>query len=272
MDVQRYLTRIGVEDVEGPDLHTLASIVGGHTRAIPFENLDPFVGLQPSLELEGLSAKLIDAGRGGWCFEHNMLLRHALSALGFSTTVLAARVEYRRPSTASPGPRTHMLLRVDGLDDGPHIVDVGFGGLTLTGVLRMHTDGPQTTPHGVFRIRPEGSELAVSASLAGSWRPLYRFDLSEQLLVDLEVMGFHLSQDPDSVFRRHLLVARVEADRRIGLRDTVLTTRHLDGRVETTRLPDVALLRHALERYFLLDSAGIPDLDERLGRILATPA
>ncbi len=33
-------------------------------------------------------------------------------------------------------PRGHMLLLVE-LAEGPHIVDVGFGGLTLTGVLAL---------------------------------------------------------------------------------------------------------------------------------------
>ena len=36
-----------------------------------------------------LAAKLVDGGRGGWCFEQNLLLRGALDELGFRTTGLA---------------------------------------------------------------------------------------------------------------------------------------------------------------------------------------
>jgi arylamine N-acetyltransferase len=52
-------------------------------------------------------------GRGGWCFEHNTLFRHALEALGFSVTSLAARVLWNAPPDSPMGPRSHMLLLVD---------------------------------------------------------------------------------------------------------------------------------------------------------------
>ena len=56
---------------------------------------------------------------------------------------LAARVIWNQPE-GQVTPRSHMLLHVD-LDGQPHIVDVGFGGLTLTGVLRLAPDVEQPT-------------------------------------------------------------------------------------------------------------------------------
>ncbi len=44
-----------------------------------------------------------------------------------------------------------MLLRVD-LDGQPYIVDTGFGGVTLTGPLRLVADIEQATPHEPFRL------------------------------------------------------------------------------------------------------------------------
>lgn len=128
MFLDRYLTRIGVPAPAAPDLPALQAVITGHTRSIAFENLDPLTGVEPALDSDGLAAKLVDGGRGGWCFEQNGLLRNALTELGYQVTGLAARVRYRRPPEAPPQARGHMLLRVDGLPDGPHLVDVGFGG------------------------------------------------------------------------------------------------------------------------------------------------
>ena len=144
-DLSAYLERIGYQDEPAPDLATLASIVLGHAQSIAFENLDPFLGRPVALDPASLQAKLVAGGRGGYCFEHNLLLAHALRAAGFRTTGLAARVLWKRPR-GEPPPRTHMLLRVY-VDEGAHLVDVGFGGLTLTGILRLDAYVAQTTPH-----------------------------------------------------------------------------------------------------------------------------
>ena len=63
-------------------------------RAIPFENLDivlrrGFI----SLECEDLERKLVAGGRGGYCFENNLLLCLALRSLGFGATPMLARVQ-----------------------------------------------------------------------------------------------------------------------------------------------------------------------------------
>jgi arylamine N-acetyltransferase len=45
--------------------------------------------------------------RGGYCFEHNLLLLGVLRAFGFHAVGLAARVQWGRPPETI-GPRTHM--------------------------------------------------------------------------------------------------------------------------------------------------------------------
>ncbi|MGH3611998.1 MAG: arylamine N-acetyltransferase [Pseudonocardia sp.] len=58
----------------------------------------------------------------------NLLLHHALDALAYAPPG-SRRVLCGRPPEAPKPARDHMLLRVD-LSEGPHIVDVGFGGFT----------------------------------------------------------------------------------------------------------------------------------------------
>lgn len=47
IDLDAYLTRIGVPQADAAGLPTLRRIVAGHARAIAFENLDAFTGRTP---------------------------------------------------------------------------------------------------------------------------------------------------------------------------------------------------------------------------------
>src|SRR5690242_550778 len=97
LDLDAYLRRIGFAGRAHADLPTLREVQRLHAMAIPFENLSAFVGEAVPLDVEALEAKLVRGGRGGWCFEHNLLLRHALEALGFEVQMLAARVRWNVP-------------------------------------------------------------------------------------------------------------------------------------------------------------------------------
>src|SRR6478735_6145534 len=83
VDIERYLRRIGFEGRPAPDLATLARLQALHVASIPFENLAALAGEPIGLGLEALEAKLLTPGRGGWCFEQNLLFSHALAAIGF---------------------------------------------------------------------------------------------------------------------------------------------------------------------------------------------
>jgi N-hydroxyarylamine O-acetyltransferase len=266
-DLDAYLARIAVAAPGPADLATLRAVVAGHAQAIAFENLDPFTGREVLLHPDALAAKLVRGGRGGYCFEQNLLLRRALDALGFRTTGLAARVLWGRPADAPVPARSHMLLRVD-LPQGPHLVDVGFGGLTLTGVLALEPDVEQATPHEPFRLRPDGAGFLMQALVGGEWRTLYRFDLTEQHLADYEVSSWYLSHHPASHFVTGLMVARPAADRRYALGGTTLSVHHLGGPTERRVLETPAAVRAVLREHFLLDLAGLPGLDAALARLL----
>ncbi|GAA5116472.1 arylamine N-acetyltransferase [Pseudonocardia adelaidensis] len=264
-----YLDRIGNPEVTGPDLPTLRRIVAGHARSIAFENLDAFTGREIALDPDGLTAKLVHGGRGGWCFEQNLLLDGALDALGYATTCLAARVMWGRPAGAPPTPRSHMLVRVD-LPEGPHLVDVGFGGLTLTGVLALEPDVEQDTPHEPFRlVAAERAGYVMQARVGGELRPLYWFDLTEQLLADYEVSNWYLGHHPRSHFLSGIMVARPESGRRYALGGTSLAVHHLDGPTERRALESPAEIREVLEETFLIDTSGLPGLETALARLFA---
>jgi len=228
IDIEAYFTRIGYDGPRTPTLETLAGLHFRHPQAIPFENLDPLLKRPISLTGPVLESKLLRARRGGWCFEQNLLLCEVLRSLGFQVTGLAARVMLNVAEGVVRA-RSHMLLKIDGLDGGPHIADVGFGGLTLTGPVRLVPDLEQPTPHEVFRLLRGGSDFVLQAAVRGEWKALYSFDLQPQLLVDYEVLNWHLSTHPESPFVNNLMAARVTPERRYGLFNNKLSIHALRG-------------------------------------------
>jgi N-hydroxyarylamine O-acetyltransferase len=109
-----YLDRIGVGRPARADAASLAELQVHHLRSVPFENLSIHLGEPIVLEPAALVDKLVDHRRGGYCYELNGAFAALLSALGFSVTLLAARVA--TPVGLGP-PFDHLALRVDA-DDG----------------------------------------------------------------------------------------------------------------------------------------------------------
>jgi arylamine N-acetyltransferase len=148
LDFGAYLERIGLSAGVTP---TLSAIHRAHATSIPFENLDPHRGIPISLAHEDLERKLVHDRRGGYCFEHNMLLAAALEHLGLTVERMLARVRAGAP----PGtvrPRSHLVLRVsDGV--GVWHADVGFGLGTLLDPIPFGPDAARVRPPSGRRSR-----------------------------------------------------------------------------------------------------------------------
>src|SRR5688572_2496150 len=170
LDVDSYFERIGYSGPRAATLETLRALQLLHPLAIPFENLDTLLRKPVRLDLPSLERKLVQSRRGGYCFEQNILFKHALVALGFDTTALAARVVWDRPA-GEVRARTHMVLLVK-LGDRRYVCDVGFGGLTPTAPIELEPEIEQQTPHETFRIVGTPGEFAVEARARGEWKRL----------------------------------------------------------------------------------------------------
>jgi N-hydroxyarylamine O-acetyltransferase len=268
-DLDAYFSRIGYGGPRAATLDVLREIHRLHPQAIAFENLDPLLGRPVGLGTAAIQQKLVHDRRGGWCFEQNLLLGHALTALGFRVGGLAARVVYNA-AAGTLTPRGHMLLRIE-LDGRPLIADVGFGGLTMTGPLRLTADIEQATPHEPFRLIADGGEFIAEARIQDRWTPLYRFGLEPHHLVDYQVTNWYLSHNPISHFLTTLVVARPDDDRRYALRNDLLSTYHRDGRIERRTLaPDE--IHRVLETEFRLRVPPGPELTAAFLRVRTTAA
>ena len=265
-DLDRYFARIGHDGSREPTLETLQSLHARHAAAIPFENLGAFLGEPIALDLASLHAKLLAPGRGGWCFEHNMLFSHVLEALGFRLARLAARVRWNVP----PGvvaPRSHMLLLVQA-GERDYIADVGFGGLTLTAPLRVEAHVEQATPHEPHRLLPSRAGFVLQAKMAGEWQDLYAFDLQEQLPQDYEAANWYLATHPRSQFVKGVIAARAAPRERHALRNTRYTV-HAPGEPPRRRyLESVGEVRRVLAEEFHVRVPEGDEADRRLARMV----
>ena len=218
-----YLARIGYHGEVKPDLQTLKAMHRAHVLSIPYENLDIHLGAATTTSPQEAYAKIVERGRGGWCFEMNGLLGLMLSEIGFRVTRLAGGVGRADRGDAMVG--NHLVLRVD-LDE-PWIADAGFGdGLIEPVPLRKHS----------FDVGPFACSLE---DLGGGWWRYHNdprgsapnFDFHEAG-EDEELLSTRcnfLQSDPNSNFVLNTVVQKWRSDSHISLRGKVLTETSASG-------------------------------------------
>lgn len=264
-----YLRRIGYEGPRTASLEVLKELHLLHPKTFPFENLNPYLGIPVELDLESLRQKMIDKGRGGYCFEQNLLFKSVIEALGFKVKGLAARVLWNQPE-GRVTPRGHMLLLIE-LDGKNYVADVGFGGLTLTTPLLLEPDLVQETPHEPYRLlRLDEDAYVMEVRVKDEWKSIYRFDLQEQFLPDYEVTNWYLSHHPESHFVTGLIAARAEVNprRRFVLRNNQFSIHYLDGETEKHMLETTAELRETLEQHFHITLPEAEGMDKALDKVI----
>lgn len=207
-----YLARVGLETAGPPDLSTLRRLHAAHAEAIPFENLDILLGCGVNLDLDRLRAKLIEARRGGYCFEQNTLFLAVLREIGFRASALEARVLV---DATGVRPRTHMVLEVI-IAGGAWLADVGFGGEGPLEPVPM-----PGTPHpsdDSYRVIDRGGERVLQMRAGREWTDQYSFLPHPVHPVDMEVANWYTSTHPQSRFVRTLTAQRTTRDVRYVLR------------------------------------------------------
>jgi len=271
IDLDAYFRRIGYDGPRQPTLATLRALHNLHPQAIPFENLDPLLGRPVKLDAASLQAKLVDGGRGGYCFEHNTLFANVLRQLGFKVQEGTARVRWTVPQGVRT-PRVHCLLFV-AAEGEDYLVDVGFGGNVLTAPLKLASRDEQKTPHEDFRLVDEDDRVVIQeAKINGAWTPLYAYDFADTHPADYEMGNWLTSTHPQSIFVNGLLGARSELGKRYAIRDNQLAVHTLNGGTEKKTLKSAGEMRDALTDLFKLRLDQLDGLDPVLGKLAARRA
>lgn len=259
--IKEYFKRIQTTIPSELTLEALSTIQNQHTQTIPFEGLNPLLGIPVKLDLESLVKKLIFDKRGGYCFEQNILLKHVLKTLGFKVRGLMGRVTL--PNNVQVG-RTHMFLLVE-FEEKPYIVDVGFGGLVPNQPLLVETNIIQKTSLGVYQIIEQTpSNLLLKVKVKSKWLSLYSFDLEEYTPADYEVGNWYTSTHPNSNFTNNLIVSMNTDKSRYTLNNNKLSIHHAHHPSEKKQLKSAEEIITVLSTIFQINLSELVSLKDRL--------
>ncbi|GGT92230.1 arylamine N-acetyltransferase family protein [Streptomyces lateritius] len=256
LDLDAYLGRIGFTGPRTPTADTLHRVLRGHMSAIAFENVDIALGRTVSLDLDRIQEKLVRAGRGGYCYENNLLLAAALDRLGFPVTRLLARI---RQGETRRRFRTHTVLLVRA-DDRVWLADAGYGYSGLMEALPLEDGATSSVADWTWRLVAQGPDWVVEIPDGdGGWFGMYSFRQEPQFRIDFEAAHYLSSTRPGSPFVGQLVAQKeTEKERRL-LRDKSLEIQYADGRVERREL-SAAETVCALDELFGVE---LNDEDER---------
>ena len=215
MDIDKYLERIGMEAADVSP-KGLARLQRQHLLTVPFENLDIHWNRPIVLDTEEFYQKVVARRRGGFCYELNGLFNELLSALGFQTRLVSARVFGGEKGF---GPEFDHAAIIVSFGGEAYLADVGFGDFTA-GPLRFAADEEQQDDTGVFVIRGfEDGYFEVAKRDGNAWKSQYIFKGVARELSEFAEMCDFQQYSPDSHFRKGKVCSLMTADGRKTLTD-----------------------------------------------------
>lgn len=220
IDVGAYLKRIGVDQKEA-SLSYLRELQKAHLHSVPFENLDIHYRSKIVLDYKRIFEKVVNRGRGGFCYELNGLFYHLLYHLGFDCHVISARV-WSAEKGEFGKPYDHMTIVVE-LDGDQWLVDVGFGD-GPTSPIKIKTNLVQMDYTRYWRIDTDPDEnLILKVSKDTSYyESKYIFTLQERQLIQFMEMCEYHQTSPESPFTQKKLISQFTPNGRVTLTDRAL--------------------------------------------------
>ncbi|MDR3035550.1 MAG: arylamine N-acetyltransferase, partial [Kitasatospora sp.] len=167
------------------------------------------------LEEDALFDKVVNARRGGFCYELNGGFAVLLRALGYGVELLAGRV-FVDETRVGP-PYDHLALRVTAADDpGPWLADVGFGKHSEH-PLRYDERATQQDPGGTFHITEAptptpGLLPGPDLDIHRDGTPEYRLEQRPRELADFKATCWYQQSSPESHFATSMTCSRLTAD------------------------------------------------------------
>lgn len=200
--VPAYLARIGHAGPVAPDLATLVALHRRHVQAIAWENLDVPLGRPLSRDPVAAWRKIVERGRGGWCYEMNGLFALMLEAIGFRVTRLTAGVMREQNGDFMVGNHLTTIVHLD----RDYLADVGIGSGLIEPVPLA--EGSYRQDFMTFRLERLESGWWRLHNHPGVIPPSFDFspDFHDEVLLDERCAW--LQTDPGSPFRRSAVVHR----------------------------------------------------------------
>ena len=248
MDVNAYLKRIGVEKPTVLNKETLDMLIRAHQCTVPFEDLEcNYLKKRVSLDPDVLFDKIVNKGRGGYCFELNYIFKDFLVALGFDAFNVFCRVR----SMERPVMHRGIFVR---FQDGLYYADVGFGGPMPFGSVKLEDGLKQDVAGETFwfdktddywwhlsRISESGEE---ESALYMTTQP--------QTDIEFESMNYYCSTNPEGRFVSLTLVNLRLPDGYYSITDRTFTIKKGSEKQEKEITSDEEF-RSILSEYFSIN-------------------
>jgi N-hydroxyarylamine O-acetyltransferase len=215
MNVQAYLKRINYDGPLDPTPESLRRLQVAHLLAVPFENLSIHSGEPIILNDEALFQKIVERGRGGFCYELNGLFAALLRALGFEVAMLSAQVAGNQGFSPD---FDHMTLMVT--IGERWLADVGFGDSFIEPLL--FEPGREDVQRGSsYRIVSDEERFVLEKGAPGDpWKPQYRFALTPYQYSDYLPRCEYQQTSPESHFTQNRICSLLTPNGRISVSDT----------------------------------------------------
>lgn len=246
IDLPAYFERVGLTQAPAADEDGLAVLQRAHLLSIPFENLDIRLGRGIGLDPAQVFDKLVVQGRGGYCFEHNLLFLGVLRTLGFQAWPLIGRVWLNARDRDDVPALTHRLNLVE-IGKRQWIADAGFGG-SLAPILPLEPGATATTSDGVtHRLRIDADHGWMMERDAGErFLPQYSFFDRAAWPMDFVIANHFTATAPDTLFTTRHIVSLPNTAGFVSLVDRRLRI----SASETREIADAEDYCETLSRYF----------------------
>lgn len=239
-----YLKRIGLDDVIPMDLAGLVTLHMAQAYTIPFENLDILLGRGIKLSSDAVFTKIIEQGRGGYCFELNGLFRLALEAFGYNVRSLLARVHINE----QPSGRAHEICLVT-FGEQQWLADVGFGANGIRTPIPLVAGFKSEQGGQTFKlVEDDNFGMMLRCKTSKGWQDLYSFDMCHVCQGDIEMGNHFTSTHEESIFTQMPIITLPTLEGRVTMRQDNLRiddgTTVVDATITKVRDYHAALTNH----------------------------
>lgn len=228
MKLRGYFDRIGFHGDARPTVATLATLLRLHACSVAFENIDVQLGRSLTIDVEDAFEKIVERGRGGWCYEHNGLFGWALSEMGFDVTRVSGAVRRDERGDAALNNHLCLLVREPGAEQPVYLADAGFGG-SMTAPIELTESGHTQPPYRIALQSFKERYWRLSEKSADG-ESNYEFAVKPADEAALAAKSEELQNDPRSGFVQTLVVQKRLPDAHVCLRGRILATTTATGK------------------------------------------
>ncbi|KAG0091174.1 N-terminal acetyltransferase [Podila epicladia] len=207
-----------------PTIDNLRELQYRCVTSIPFETLSLRLTKSRGVDItaQGVFDRIVNQGRGGWCFSLNRFAHELLKGLGYTVQFTLARVceSTNRTDPIVAGALTHRLSVVRFADETKYIFDIGFGNTHFYPIelcdgaeieffghrrriykVLQHPDAtPQILGNPAEPLWCMEEYMGLDEQGAEKWDPGYLFSEQQYYEPDCVVANFYSAYSPTSPF------------------------------------------------------------------------